>query len=454
MSVRAWWKRLWSKPKKQEPKSNPGTVSKENLREFVYLDEVSLRSLLSSLYGDLRDGTSEDLNDALETEVTASMEASNTLVGKAGVSSRFQTTNSSSIQTSRKSTVQSWFRDFRKITNIRLIEKSEPKSAAGSVDELKRTSDTSLLAASGDLRRGELVEFRVVLAADPVFHLSTATSEIAGMAQDFPEMFQEHGGAESIHQLAPVRKILERLLAGLVPIRAVAVDYGVIQIDGSKYVVHKKLVEGLDFKVEPLQIVGVTELLAYWKDLRRILFSEAEFTLLARLSRSGIQQTWTPVKLADLFREMVPDLVREINTAGKIPFAQQRSQPDSSVHRLSSALSKYSTLVLELSDTQLDSQKEKEMTTVIEQLQGHVGSVSDQRNAFAELQRWLNQQIPEVPGAEKLYEFREMARQNAGLSFFPALQSSTPAAPGKEQDIQKVPEDEHLLDVEIIAIYW
>ncbi|MBC9954737.1 hypothetical protein ICM05_08780 [Leucobacter sp. cx-42] len=456
MSIKSWWQNRWGKPKKQEPEGKSDEFSKENLREFVYLDEVSLRSLLSSLKGDLRDGTSEDSSDTLELEAEAMVEANTPLVGKAGASSRFQTSNSSSIQTSRKATVQSWFRDFRTIEGIRLVEKATPTKAATDIEALKRTDDTSLKVASRDLVRGSLVEFRVELAADPVYHLSTVTSELAGMADDYPEMFAAGGGAEVLHELAPVRKVLERLLAGLVPIRATSLDYVVIQLDGTEYVVHKELIQGLDLNSEPLQIVGVTELLAYWKDLRRVIFSEAEFTLLARISRTGIQSSWTPVKLADIFREMVPQLVAQINAAGKVPFAPQVDETSPVMHKLREALAHYATHALALSGTVLEHPDQAELAYLIETLKVRVASISDQRSAFKVLHRWIEGHVSEGISSEQSYELRETARDETGLSLFPALDTSVANASvqiGSEQKEVQV-ERERLLDVEIIAIYW
>lgn len=224
--------------------------------------------------------------------------------------------------------------DYRQIVRLLFNEQSHrqikttPKSAASSVDELMRADKASLLASSKDLSRVELVEFQVGLSADPDFHLGQQQSELAGMADDFPEMFQLGGGVEAIHQRAPVRKILDRPLAGLVPIRAEAIDYSVVELSGAEYVVHNDLIVELDLNARPLQIVGVTELLAYWKDLRRVLFSGGEFTVLARIAVSGIQYAWPPVKLTDLFRETVPDLIKEINAAGKVPFAPQPKAQD------------------------------------------------------------------------------------------------------------------------------
>jgi hypothetical protein len=100
------------------------------------------------------------------------------------------------------------------------------------------------VAVASSHRRGELVEFRVRLAADPVFRFGTLMTEVSGMADEHPLMFAENNAFGFLNQMEPVNRILQRLLAGLIPIRAKAVDYVVVMIDDVEYVVHHKLQMG------------------------------------------------------------------------------------------------------------------------------------------------------------------------------------------------------------------
>ncbi|MDI6023581.1 hypothetical protein QBL02_08490 [Leucobacter sp. UT-8R-CII-1-4] len=453
MSLRDRWRRWRNRPKKQKEMSKPTDVSKDNLREFVYLDEVTLTSLLSSIKGDLREGRSESSSDEFQAELEASLEASNPLAGKAGASSRFQTTNSTSIQTSRKSTVQSWFRDFRAIPGLRLVDKSTPERPASSLEALLSTTDTSLLLNEERLVRGELIEFRVRLSTDPVFHLSTVTSELSGMADDYPEMFAAQGGAAALQEVQPVKKILERLLAGLVPIRAQVIDYSVINVENTRYIVHNQLIEELDVAAEPLELVGVTEHLAYWKDLRRVLFSEAEFTVLGRISRSGVQASWTPVKLADLFREMVPDLVGQIHAAGRVSFTPQKTAPDANSVKLRAALLRYHESVTSELDVRLNAEQDECISEQLDVLSLRSASVSDQKTAFKLIRTYLEGLTDKALHPDRDLEIREEARAAEGLSLFPVLESQ-PSAASSNQKLKAVQAPENLIDTEIIAIYW
>lgn len=453
MNLRERWSRWRKRPRRQEASNEEGPT-KADLREFVYLDEVSLRSLLSSLKGDLRESRSEQISDELQAEVATALEASNPLIGKAELSSRFQTTNSSSIQTSRKATVQSWFRDLHRVPNLKLIEVTKTTGPAADAEALVATSDASLVSKSDDLSRGELVEFRVRLTADPVYQLSTMVSEFTGMASDYPEMFSAGSGTDWLQEAQPVNKILERLLAGLVPIRAVAVDYSVVTIDGTAYVAHNDLLQGLGLEKEPLYLVGVTEHLAYWRDLRRVLFSDAEFTLLGRISRSGLQRSWTPVKLAELFSELVPDLIGQINAAGRATFVTPEHGPtvNSNDVKLATALTIYAASLLSDAGQTLDDSATADLKAAINNLQIRSGSASDQRTAFSSVAAFLRDETDFEIDPDRDLELRNNSRVASGLSLFPALAVNNPRP--SQAVASPEPEAERLLDVEVVAIYW
>lgn len=449
--------RRFNRPRREIGSGLGTPAPRPPLREFVYLDEVSLRSLLSSQRGEMIDSTSESSAEAAQAEVSAALGANPGLVAKAEVGSRFQTSNSSTIQTSRKATVQSWFKELHSIPGLRLIETAQPKAPAEDLETLKSTVDTSLLVQSRALRRGALVEFRVRLKADPVFHLGMLVSEFSAMAEEYPDMFSASNSLAALHEVRPINKILQRLLAGLIPIRAEAVDYSVVVLDGVEHVVHRELIEGLDLEARPLQIVGVTEHLAYWRDIRRVLFSEADFVLLGRLARDGLDDTWTPVKLADLFQDLAPGLVEQINAAGRLPFGPSRlvppvTPPESQLGR---ALRTYSRALLEVGGRKLQKGKRGDLEARISALEKRTSSVSDQRAAFRAV-RTLLEELTGVDVDPTLdLQLRDTARTESGLPLFPALTSevatpSVPMAPTIAEDA----DGPRLLDVEVVAIYW
>lgn len=454
MSASSWWRRVFHRKPAVVPNQTTADPKRPDLREFIYLDEVSLLSLLSSQKGEVTGSKSERASEGSEASIDATAGVNPGVIAKAEITSRYQTNNSSTIQTSRKATVQSRFRDLHLIDGLRIIEPVLVDAPANDIESLKKTDTLSKLASATELQRGKLVELRVKLAADPVFHLGTMVSEFTSMAGDYPDMFAANGGLATLQEVQPINKILKRLLAGLVPIRAVAVDYVVVEIDEVQYIAHKNLIEGLGLKNRPLEIVGVTEQEAYWKDLRRVLFSEAAFTVFARISHSGLQDSWTPVKLADLFADVAPDLVEQINAAGRVPFGSASSQPNESAPdaKLAAALSHYADSLLRQIGKSLESDQKKAVAQCIGELKTRSATVSDQTSAFS----LLTKHVLEVVGGEidsaRALELRTAAREALGLSLFPtasSLSQVTPATPKAKRGDEPL-----LLDVEFVAIYW
>ena len=97
------------------------------LREFIYLDEVSLRSLLASQQGAIEDAVSEAFSNAENAELAAELSA-DAVVGKGKINSRYQTSNSRSIQTTRKVIAQSLFKSFKERNEIKIHFSSPPQN--------------------------------------------------------------------------------------------------------------------------------------------------------------------------------------------------------------------------------------------------------------------------------------------------------------------------------------
>jgi hypothetical protein len=446
--LRPWLPRTFGAPiERADPLARP-------LREFVYLDEGSLRSLLSSQKGEVTDTTSEQSVAAHQAELAGTAGFNTAMLAKGDLTSRYQTSNSNTLQTSRKATVQSWFRELHSLPDLRLIEPQSDVPAVADVNKLFAIDNRSIVTPASELRRGDLVEFRVRLAADPVFRFGTLMTEFSGLADDHPILFAANNAFAFLAEMEPVNRILQRLLAGLIPIRARAVDYMAISIGGTEHIAHRDALTCLELETQPLEIVGVTEHLAYWRDIRRVLFSEGEFTMLCRIGRSGLQSTWTPVKLAELFLPFAPDLVEQIDTASR---SSLENQGGTSVNTndllLGEALRSYKEALLIAGDKQLSEDQQLSVEGAIAALQARSGSVSGQRSAFTALYDLLSNLVEAKIDASQDLKLREDARTSSGLPLFPSLSQGmativggAPASPDAQAP--------RLLDVEVVAIYW
>ena len=430
------------------------SLIKNPLREFIYLDEVSLRSLLSSKKGEMTTSTSKEVNQFVENGSQTSASFGGVNIGKVEGTSRFQTRNSSTLQTAKKATVQSWFRELDKLKDIRLLETVQQVQPFENMQDVLKCSNLSVCIKEEKLKRGEIIEFKVRLSTEPIFHMVTLLSEFKGMATDFPDMMGGKSGLKQFSEVEGISLVLQRLLAGLIPVRAEVLDYVVVEIENLQYVVHVDAIAEHAIDTKPLEIVCVTELDAYWKDIRRVLFSDAEFTMLARVSKTGLQTIWTPIKLADLMRGLIPDLSEQLNNAVGLLFDPDRPSKvkTEEAATLRAALMIYSQSVLSAVETEMSVSEKSLIENQIGALEISEQTALSQKNAFLNVRELIAKFVKVDISSQKDLEFREHARSSAGLKHFKNLQTETNNAPANTSD--NIQEDKHLLDVEVVAMYW
>lgn len=463
MSLSAWFKHPVVEFRKWRDRKRKRSASEEirnnlPLREFVYLDAVSLHSLLVSQNATIPTEVSQAISRADEAELTGATttKLGSELVGasaQAETTARYQTSNSNSMQSSRKAVIQTLFKELRELPlEFKLASRAEQPERLTSAAEISTKSERNAVQPSAEFARGTLIEVEVTLAVDPVFKLGSMMTEWNSMADDFPAMFGGQGLLGFLRDSQPIMKVLDRFLAGLIPIKAAATNYVVAEVDGKEYVVHKTAIEGLEIETRPLHIVGVTEHIGYWKDIRRVLFSEARFTILCRVARDGIQTKWTPVKLADLFSEVAPDFVDSIN-AIRSPTA---ADADGMTHQtqqtaLAEALEFYRD-ALTPEGFKWTADAEKSFRSLCVRISSGAVDAVAQRHAFDQVREAVTQMMAiEAPDPDYDLKARQQARSRSGLELFPTngidLSGSAPSAAAD-------PPDERMLDTEVIAIYW
>jgi len=436
-----------------------GNVIEDPLREFIYLDEVSLRSLLTSQTGGLKDSVSETSSKAEDAEIAAEISA-DAMVSKGKINSRYQTSNSRSIQTSRKAIAQSWFKEFRDLQQSK-IHLSSPVQGKqfDSKSELLSCSDCNVVLCSDQLKRGVLIEIDVELAVDPVFKMSTLISEFLGMTKSIPKLAEMANVSQQLRDIDPVNSLLQHLLAGLIPLRAKAINYCVIQDGEKEYIVHNDAIKDMDIKRYSLEVVGVTEHLSYWKDIRRVLFSQVQFTMLCRVSRDGIHRTWTPVKLVELYDDVAPDVRRQIDSIGEIsliPSAPSAS-PESQKRELleNTFIFFYDKCLIETGN-QLSESKKNEDYVFIKSLVSNidVNSITAQNEISRDIAQRVNNDIGDSLMPGKVCELWKEARLRNKLEFFDNSTSTAAVLPQSSNDKNSDDIQHRIIDTEVIAIYW
>ncbi|MFD4274019.1 hypothetical protein R2B67_27285 [Streptomyces cyaneofuscatus] len=430
------------------------------LREFVYLDEVSVTSLLSSRLGALPEQYTETLSKSIKSEVNSSINA-DAKVLKSAVGSRFETTQSNDSQVVRKATIQATFKDLHEyeLNNSSMIREDQAEGAPPTWEkvaaEIYNQSSAGLAQSwalsNKRLARGELIELKVRLRADPTYRVSSIISTMADLLSN------QHLAAavdpEDMEQAQAFNEILESLMAGLVPLKCEVVDYSTFTVDGHDFAIHRKMEAGLSESIlatrRPLYLAGVTEQSLYWKDIRRVLFSDAPVWVLGRIAITGIQSRWAPVKLAEVLKEVLPDFGEEIDrfSSGALNALAEDTSPEDSVEQRVRVLALYAELVAGRCSMPLDEEARNEIDLLARQNSEYLASFTESRRAFSLIVSALEDRFVETVPPEVAVQERSRAWHLSGV---------TPGdvAPSRPEGSMNPGTDERFLDCEFVAIYW
>ena len=119
--------------------------------------------------------------------------------------------------------------------------------------------------------------------------------------------------ANQVNQVAPIAEVIDRLLVGLVPVHGTPANFAMVNLDGRPHLIDTRVIASgceLAASAKPFELVALTETASYWKDLRRVLFTQNRYTLYARVVSPDLQEEWNPVKLADVIGDVSTDLAK------------------------------------------------------------------------------------------------------------------------------------------------
>jgi hypothetical protein len=299
-----WWRkrRLRQLAAKRRKVLEQAKTSTE-LREFVYLDDTSVNSLIASRLGPIASEQTDVQARNWETKGAGKVAADLAVFDVEGSIERMRA-SSLSTQVLKKSIVQTTFKDLLELERDSLLLRSSGEAV---------TSKDRAGVSSKDLIRGALVELDVELDVEPIFRMATVVSSLVGIVDKSPELFDE-SMQKQFAQGRAVQGILQAVLGGLVPIRARVLGHVVVgDRDGEPLSVVREDSASMRGGATPLFLVGVAEEKLFWKDIRRVLFSRGRFTVLARIAQDGIRDSWTPIKLSHVLEEIVPGFSAQMN---------------------------------------------------------------------------------------------------------------------------------------------
>lgn len=460
MSIRNWLRR-W---KHRRGWKRADRLREGPLREFVYLDEVSVYSLVASQVGMIVTELTDTQATSLQSEVSGGIGASGPFA-RAEVGSRVQTGESSGSQVLRKAIIQTTFKQLHEtatrsgaLRQMAPPEGATPPSATTLEDIQQIASDdprSPWVIPPGRIRRGDLVEMEVRLEAEPMFEAWAITSWLVDIVQDDPAAFGIAGNAD-LGDLRLASRLLDRMLADLVPMRGRALDYRALQLGNDDWLVHDAVAQGLADDVghtRTVNLVGVAEQGRFWQDVRRVLFSGSTFRVMARITQDGLQSSWTPVKLADVVRNVHPGLADIIDDLNRqlIPAmsaAAASADADTAERQVREAILTYATMLAGRADVDVTEDEMEKNGLFDVDPPSDKFAVAGWRAIFAPVAQYVEAKSDRELKREVAADYRVAAltrtlwREMAGSTGTPFPAATPPA------------DDERFLDSEVVAVYW
>lgn len=307
--------KLFKKSRNVVTPPEPVTGTAGSLREFVYLDEISVYSLTSAPDMPPPVTMSESADSTTGEVMSGHIEGGAPIVAKANVSGELNSSRTRGLQIQRQFNIQSQFARLHGLyrpTFLMAAEGGELKSGKTSnlSDALRQLEVQHRAVRATDLTRGALTETRVSLRAHHTFDVTVFIRIMGGLFKKYPEFAEID--PSMLQTVMDGGELLAELMEDLVPIEGRSTTHAIVtDTDGELWVAEVDAIGAIydgDLTTDPLLVVGVAETNSFWKDTRRILHAEAEFDVLGRVSRTGLQDEWTPVKMVDTFKRIIPSV--------------------------------------------------------------------------------------------------------------------------------------------------
>jgi hypothetical protein len=168
-------------------------------REFVYLDEVSVTSLVAARHGSIAETFKNTHSETAGAETTSQISTpANTHTPGLGLSSRMTSSRTTTQEVVRRAVVQGTFRSLRisdsdlKLSVEDQQARTRPRPAKTETElarKLKKLSEKRRAVRVSDLKRGDVVELRVQLSADRTYQFTAAATSMLDMMKGRSTMF-------------------------------------------------------------------------------------------------------------------------------------------------------------------------------------------------------------------------------------------------------------------------
>jgi hypothetical protein len=465
MSPLAWpWKRTGRKQKLKldtEP---------QNLREFVYLDELSVYSLLASLEGPIAE--SYTMSDSRQADTGVDAKSGGTLgLLDAELSAHHQLSRSQGTQVVRKSIVQDKFRAlYSKIEGdlgLSIVDNPKDEDIPGGLKADRNEiaewlSLNPLVVDPESLDRGKLIEVEIELAADKSYHLGTIATALRELVTDQHDLFGSDA-LEALPTIEAMSNFIGQLHGELVPIRCKSTEFKSLRLEDRTWLIPRRIASRLPKSygelLQELHIVGVAEESMFWRDRRRVLFSNSTYKALCRMAQPGIGSRWTPNKIADVLEPIIPGFSKVLDNAFDLSLttmhrhqSAQTSGSDEST-AFDRAQELYIREILGDSGGSETSAIDFEALLVKGIVEKQLPSLDYRRKIFAQLDKNIGAQYDIAADPETSAMCRQRSLVKAGFdrdgTLLPVSHQSA-----EYPSLRPEKKESSFLEVELVAIYW
>lgn len=453
---------LKSKKRKLKLKRLKKKLSKNPLREFVYLDEISIYSLFSSRVGAIATDFTEARSKNFQLDSNVLLGTSEKSIPKKEAKAGAMFNYGQNTQILRKASVQSTFKefyDFQKDTLL-LIKEFEPTNTKfkNPLELLKSDiSHNQNALYVNDISRGDLLELEVQLDAEHIYKFNTIFEILNDLISEDSNIIP-NAQSKQIEEFREISGILSQLLSGIVPIKCKVLNYSLLNFKSQKYIIHNDFIkDSSQINLEEFNIVGVVDQKLFWKDLRHVLFDNDKYTILCRITKPNISNSWTSVKSMSILQEIAPEISQMVQSNSNNVFKQSFSNPSSNNNQnneqnltesFKNMLFSFANEILKKFDLSLNGHQIEILMELIETKKHYFNNHSNKLIAFKEVYYFLESSFDSINlDPNQLVELREYA-----YSLHSDIDQTQPE--NKDDDTISNINEENYLECEIIAIYW
>jgi len=270
----------------------------DDLREFVYLDEISVRSLLASTgEGGI---VSETVDEEVRRRRSGSSAGGSVSAGPASVNAKVSEESEhqrTTVETRNYDLIQS---KFTKLYKSDVVEKK--LSLDQIPDEDESVDDPFSGLVTSELARGDVVELRVNISANLLFRLYRTIDY-------FTDAFENEINSETEEML----ELIGNSLGNRIPVVGKAVDYKVVEKEDEK-TIKRSAALGHDETedAEDLEVVTLLNLDSLWVDPIQTLFNNDRFVVYCRVEDVDIDR-WYPLKVTRAINSLSKPAAENLN---------------------------------------------------------------------------------------------------------------------------------------------